>query len=416
MFAASALANQVCRPLSIKASPEEVFARLGHLAHPVFLDTAGHVPKAAGEVYSLLAGEPAMVRCGNLFDDWRGLDEAVRGTRELAGCRAPGPGWFGSVDYEGDYWFGHYPSVLIYHHGTGEWFEAGDEKLGARLRDGESQPLPSVGEWSSSVTRPQFEAMVARAQEYIAAGDIYQVNLSQRFSAPVAAGSLQDLYLKLRRTSPAPMAAYLDTGRRQILSSSPELFLKMNGEEIETRPIKGTRPRFADAAADIRSSHELRTSEKEMAELIMITDLLRNDLGKLAQVGSVRVEALAQLESLAQVHHLVSTVKADLRPEVEHVEALASCSPGGSITGAPKKRAREIIEELEPVPRGLYTGSIGYFSDYGQSQFNIAIRTLVQEEGMLHYHVGAGIVADSRPAAEYEETLHKARGMRLALA
>lgn len=213
------------------------------------------------------------------------------------------------------------------------------------------------------------------------------------------------------------MSAYLDTGTQEILSSSPELFLRLSGNHIETRPIKGTRPRFDDAAADLRSSHELKTSEKEMAELLMITDLLRNDLGRICEYGSVRVEALARLESLAHVHHLVSTISGTLNQNLHHLDALARCSPGGSITGAPKKRAREIISELEPTPRGLYTGSLGYFGLNGESQFNILIRTLIHEKttGLAHYQVGSGIVADSSPKAEYQETLHKAKGLRLTL-
>ncbi|MBK1835467.1 aminodeoxychorismate synthase component I [Roseibacillus ishigakijimensis] len=322
----------------------------------------------------------------------------------------------GTVDYDGRFWFGLYRHLLLYSHLHGDWFEVGGERLSRQFDPAAGEiPVAELGTWRSNFTREQFEAAVARAQDYIAAGDIYQVNLAQQFTAPLRKGRLLSYYEKLRSRSPAPMAAYLDTGEREILSSSPELFLRLSGNRIETRPIKGTRPRFADPARDLRSSHELRTSEKEMAELLMITDLLRNDLGQLSEFGSVRVEALAQLESLAQVHHLVSTVSATLRPNIDHLQALASCSPGGSITGAPKKRACEIIAELEPSPRGLYTGSIGYFGLNGESQFSIAIRTLVGEKGLAHYHVGAGIVADSVPSAEYEETLHKAEGLRLAL-
>ena len=276
---------------------------------------------------------------------------------------------------------------------------------------------PSFGEWQSNFTRSQFEKIVSTAQDYIAAGDIYQVNLAQRFEATVNGESLLPYYEKLRVSSPAPMSAYLDTGLREILSSSPELFLRLSGNRIETRPIKGTRPRYDDPETDLRASHELKTSEKEMAELLMITDLLRNDLGRLCEFGSVRVDALAQLESLAQVHHLVSTVSGTLNKGISHLDALASCSPGGSITGAPKKRAREIIAELEPTPRGLYTGALGYFGLNAESQFNIVIRTLVFEKSkrLAHYHVGSGIVADSTPQAEYQETLDKAKGLRLAL-
>ena len=330
-------------------------------------------------------------------------------------CGLPLGGWFGTVDYDGEFWFGNYRHLLIYAHQNEQWLEVGGDKLSQSRRQSEALPLPEFGEWSANFTREEFEDRVSRAQEYIAAGDIYQVNLAQRFLAEVTGDSLLPYYAKLRAASPSPMAAYLNTGEREILSSSPELFLRLSGTHIQTRPIKGTRPRFQNAEDDLRASHELQTSEKEQAELLMITDLLRNDLGKLCEFGSVQVEALAQLETLAQVHHLVSTVSGTLRSGLTHSAALASCSPGGSITGAPKKRAREIIAELETVPRGLYTGALGYFGHNGESQFSIVIRSLIKEGNLAHYHVGSGVVADSQPRLEYEETLHKARGLRLGL-
>lgn len=223
------------------------------------------------------------------------------------------------------------------------------------------------------------------------------------------------MYDKLRNSSPAPTASYLNLDGREVLSSSPETFLRFSGLEIETRPIKGTRPRFADPELDSRSAFDLQRSEKERAELVMITDLLRNDIGQVCEFGSVQVTDMLQLEKLQHVHHLVSTIRGTLAREHTQLSALAACFPGGSITGAPKKRATEIIAELEPVPRGLYTGAIGFLGFNGESQFNIAIRTLIHENGHLDYHVGAGIVADSDPAAEFEETEHKARGVRLAL-
>ena len=255
--------------------------------------------------------------------------------------------------------------------------------------------------------------MVERAKEYIAAGDIYQVNLSRKFEAPWSGDALQ-FYEALRHYSPAPYAAWLDLGGRQVLSSSPELFLHMSGRAIRTRPIKGTRPRHADATADALSEYELVTSPKEIAELVMITDLERSDLGRVCEYGRVRATELLKLERYEQVFHLVSTVEGRLRGEIDHAAALQSCFPGGSITGAPKKRAREIIAELEPEPRGLYTGAIGYFGFNGESRFNIAIRTVIMENGIAHFHTGAGIVADSVPEKEYEETQHKAAGILMA--
>jgi anthranilate/para-aminobenzoate synthase component I len=200
-------------------------------------------------------------------------------------------------------------------------------------------------------------------------------------------------------------------GDETILSSSPECFLKICGRRISTRPIKGTRPRRQAATEDEQEASELRSSPKEIAELIMITDLERNDLGSVCEFGSVQTPSLLELQRYAQVFHLVSTVEGTLREEVSHVAAVAACFPGGSISGAPKKRALEIIRELETTPRGLFTGAIGYFGYNGESQFNIAIRTLVIRDGRAEFHVGAGITADSVPEKEWEETLHKAAGI-----
>jgi para-aminobenzoate synthetase component 1 len=274
--------------------------------------------------------------------------------------------------------------------------------------------LAPVRETVSNLTRADFIAAVERAQRYIRAGDIYQVNLSQRLTAPVDFSGWE-LFQKLAAVSPAPFAAYFDCGDFQIASSSPEQFLRMSGSHIVTRPIKGTRPRDADATRDAQLAYELQTSAKELAELVMITDLLRNDLGKVCEFGSVQTPDLARLEKFAQVQHLVSTVEGRLRPGVTHFAALASSFPGGSITGAPKFRAMEIIDELEPISRGPYCGGHGYLGFNRESQLSITIRTAVCQDGLAHFNVGAGIVADSNPAAEYEETLAKARGFLAAL-
>ncbi len=267
---------------------------------------------------------------------------------------------------------------------------------------------------ASNFSRADFISAVCRAQKYIRAGDIYQVNLSQRFMAGSGTPGWE-FFHRLSAMSPAPYAAFLDFGGYQIVSSSPEQFLRMSGPQIVTRPIKGTRPRDADATRDAQLAYELQTSPKELAELVMITDLLRNDLGKVCDFGSVRVPELATLEKFAQVHHLVSTVEGRLRKGMTHFAAFASCFPGGSITGAPKFRAMEIIDELEPVSRGPYCGSHGYLGFNRESQLSITIRTAVCAGGKIHYHAGAGIVADSNPEAEYEETLAKARGFLRAL-
>ena len=272
----------------------------------------------------------------------------------------------------------------------------------------------SVADVASNLTRDNFLAAVDCAQRFIHAGDIYQVNLSQRLTAQ-SVFSGWEMFQKLSAVSPAPFSAYLDCGEFQIASSSPEQFFRMSGAHIITRPIKGTRPRDADATRDAQLAYELQTCAKELAELVMITDLLRNDLGKVCEYGSVQVPELAKLEKFAQVQHLVSTVEGRLRNNVTHFAAFASCFPGGSITGAPKFRAMEIIDELEPVSRGPYCGALGYLGFNRESQLNIAIRTAICAAGKIHFNVGAGIVADSNPAAEYAETLAKARGFLTAL-
>jgi para-aminobenzoate synthetase component I len=270
----------------------------------------------------------------------------------------------------------------------------------------------------ANFTRAAYLRAVSRARDYIRAGDIYQVNLAQRFSAPVRGEGL-DLYRQLRDASPAPHAAYLDLrgafGGVEVVSSSPERFLSLDGDLLETRPIKGTRPRGDTPEEDRCLADALRASTKDLAEHVMIVDLERNDLGRVAVPGTVHVPAFAALESFRQVHHLTSTVRARLRPGVSLGQLLAATFPGGSITGAPKVRAMEIIDELEPHVRGVYTGAIGYVSAHGRVDFNIAIRTVTLADDVAHFHAGGAIVHDSDPMAEYAETMHKARGMARAL-
>jgi len=272
----------------------------------------------------------------------------------------------------------------------------------------------SVAKINSNLSREDFISTVERAQKYIRAGDIYQVNLSHRLEAKSELFGWE-FFEKLSAVSPAPFSAFLDCGEFQLASSSPEQFLRMSGSQIITRPIKGTRPRDADPTRDAQLAYELQTSAKELAELVMITDLLRNDLGKVCEYGSVQVPELAKLEKFAQVQHLVSTIEGRLRNDMTHFAAFASCFPGGSITGAPKFRAMEIIDELEPISRGPYCGAIGYLGFNRESQLSIAIRTAICARGKIYFNVGAGIVADSIPEMEYEETLAKARGFFEAL-
>jgi len=267
---------------------------------------------------------------------------------------------------------------------------------------------PQLDGLRSTFTRQAYEGTVRRTLAYIRAGDIYQVNLSQRFQVPCDRDPF-DTYLSLRAQSPAPFAAYLRYPDFAVLSSSPERFLHYQAPDrlIETRPIKGTRPRGLDPESDRALARELLASVKDQAENVMIVDLERNDLGKVADVGSVVVTGLYELETYATVHHLTSTVQARLRADRDVVDLLRSTFPGGSITGAPKIRAMEIIDELEPVTRGVYTGAIGYIAFDGSMDLNIAIRTMIIKDSIASFHVGGGIVADSDPAWEYEETLHK---------
>ena len=410
--------NQQAEILDLQGmTPLDVATHLQHLEGLVFFDSAGHTPNNAGPAISIVAAAPEFLLRGNLHDasDRLHLQHTWQEQRkESVDCGYPHGGLCGWVDYDGSFTFGHYPRMLIYEHEQQQWQDHGD--LASELRTPAPTKPCEVSEFRENMSRENFLSAVDRIREWIAAGDIYQVNLTQQFIADCsAAGSLAGLYQRLRDRSPAPMAAWMQLADREVLSSSPETFLRISGNQVETRPIKGTRPRCADADEDRRSAYELQTSAKEISELVMITDLLRNDLGQVCAFGSVRVDEMLQLETLEQVFHLVSTVRGELRPEFDAIDLLAACFPGGSITGAPKKRACEIIAELETVPRGLYCGAIGYLGYNNECQFNIAIRTLVRENGKLHYHVGAGIVADSHAEMEYEETLHKARGIRMAV-
>ena len=336
---------------------------------------------------------------------------------------------------------GFYDSLIVFDHSVGEvrivstGLESDGSRSAGRARQqaaewhrllrtpvgqppmfprGPSRSAPAGGRLVSTFSRAAYLAAVGRAQSYIRSGDIYQVNLAQRLSAAAPAdpwGFCEQLW----QVSPAPFSIWYDAGDYQIASVSPELFLRFDGRCVVTRPIKGTRRRDPDPALDLRLSEELRSSPKEQAELLMITDLMRNDLGRVCEYGSVTVPELMRLEPFAQVQHLVATVQGRLRSDVAHPQALAACFPGGSVTGAPKLRAMDIIDELEPVGRGPYTGALGYLGFNQQSQLSMVIRSAILCQDRVHFPVGAGIVADSDPAAEYDETLVKARAFLLLL-
>jgi para-aminobenzoate synthetase component I len=301
-------------------------------------------------------------------------------------------------------------------HGDHAAFHAGE--LRERLSD-KAPPLAPVPvlEWASNFSRTDYEAAVGRVIDYIHAGDIFQANLSQRFRAALPAGANPyAMYRRLRAVNAAPFAGFFNTGDCQILSSSPERFIKLTGDKVEARPIKGTRPRGATPAEDAALAENLMTSEKDRAENIMIVDLLRNDISKVCRDHSVMVPELCSLESYARVHHLVSAVTGQLHPGTGAVDLLRACFPGGSITGAPKVRAMEIIAELEPSQRGPYCGAMGFVGYDGTMDSNITIRTMALKGGAAVFQAGGGIVADSDPAGEYHETLAKAEALFAAFA
>jgi len=326
-----------------------------------------------------------------------------------------------------DIYLSFYRTVLAFDHTENRAFivaQSESELVGFKQRVLAAQPL-TADPWAGPKLSPsEIEAhfscdtyvrAIEAIKQYIVQGDVYQVNMTQRLSAPLRLPPFE-LYRRLRRANPAPFAAYLDCGSElRVLSSSPERFLTIRNSLVETRPIKGTRPRGSTAAEDEANAKELLASVKDRAELVMIIDLMRNDLGRVCAYGTVHVPELMALEKYAKVFHLVSTVRGELAPHKDFVDLLKATFPGGSITGAPKIRAMEIIEELEPVRRGVYTGAIGYIGFDGSADLNIAIRTIVNQADRLYLQVGGAVVYDSVPRLEYEETLHKAKAMLLSL-
>jgi para-aminobenzoate synthetase component I len=437
-------------PQLTEFSPADLAARAQSREGMVFFDSARdqepsadrHDGRQTAAPLSILALEPELWLRGNVFEeaDFARLQHVVAElTAEYEGSAPlddglPGAIVAGAIEYDGAYRFGLYRKVLVYRHREKLWYACADETQASEgglpwwhflsqeepASERHSEPNGRELKFRATVEKETFCDSVRRAQEYIRAGDIYQVNLSHRLEAEWNQSNPWELYEALRHYSPAPYAAFVRQPGRCILSSSPELFLKFSGRGVRTRPIKGTRPRRSEVHADERNAFELLTSPKEVSELIMITDLERSDLGQFCEWGSVEVSELLKLERHEQVFHLVSTVEGRLREGMDALSALRGCFPGGSITGAPKKRAREIIAELEGRSRGLYTGALGWFGASGESAFNILIRTVVVEENgegkpaLAHFDVGAGVVADSVPEQEWQETWDKAAGILLA--
>jgi para-aminobenzoate synthetase component 1 len=370
------------------------------------------------------------------------LKEALRSmlvatAAEAHGPLPFGPGWLGLLGYGAraafeevperhpddtgiaDVDLSYYPAVAVYDAGERTWWfvsrrECADtlRTIRACLLHAAAEPLPfAAGPARACISRDAYLEAARRAVEYIHAGDVFQVNYAHEFRAPCRGDPLE-LYLRLREKNPAPYGAYLDLGQgAAVLSTSPELFLRVRGRGVVTRPIKGTRPRGQDPASDARLREELRGSEKDLAELAMIVDLERNDLGRVCAPGTIQVVSDAEIESYATVHHRVAEVRGEIEEGFDRADLLAATFPGGSITGAPKVRAMEIIDELEASRRGPYTGAIGLLSDDGNMDLNLAIRTPVLARGEVRVHVGGGIVAESVPEAEYEETLAKGRAI-----
>ena len=292
------------------------------------------------------------------------------------------------------------------------WIEDTLDREGGPPR--QARVVRGAGSISSGFTRDRYMRAVEVVKDYIVAGDVYQVNLSQRLEVPCPLDPWE-LYLGLRRVNPAPFAAYLQYPEVTVLSASPEMFLRADVGRVQTRPMKGTRPRGRDAAEDRRMISELHESDKDRAENVMIVDLLRNDLGRVCVPGSIEVADLFTIETYPTVFQMVSAVQGRLLPGMDAVDVLKACFPGGSVTGAPKIRAMEIIDELEPTQRSVYCGAIGYLGFSGAMLTSIPIRIVLIKDRTAYVQVGGGIVADSDPQAEYKETLHKARGSLDAL-
>jgi len=474
----------VSRRLDLELDPLEAMRRLSGRANPLFLDSAA-LDARYGR-YTVLACEPTGMLCtrrdGKTRIDFGGsrrtLDEGPL-TALAPGYRpfqvVDGPedapcfvGWGGYFGYEVGRFIerlpattrsdiklpvvrlGFYDAAAVYDHHRGEW-----TLMAADLHHGYPPPYDQIakgrldtltaylstpsadlpeapgpccsGQPRWNMSRAEYLKMVERAIGYIAAGDIFQVNLTQRLYVPIGC-STWTLYERLRQANPAWYAAYMawsedKVGRaaqtggptQAVLSSSPELFLELRDRKVITRPIKGTRPRGSDEVTDQAMRQELIDSEKDQAELNMIIDLERNDLGRVCEYGTVRVTEPRRLEAHPTVWHSVGTVEGVLHERYDAIDLLRATLPGGSITGAPKVRAMEIIDELEPTERSVYCGSIGMLGLDGSMVLNIAIRTMIVDQGRAHVQVGGGIVADSDPQAEYDETLDKARGMLQAL-
>lgn len=430
--------------------PLDELAAVAHLPHVAFLDGAAH-PQGLGR-WSYLAHSPSEVIEASA-EEWPEVRERLRATRTEGGGQRVEDlppfrgGWVGWFSYElgrafdrqpvaaratqriPDISLARYDSLLAWDHVTGRCWEIGEQRTANReprdrstVSDRRSpfavrpQAVDAHrAQLSSSLSPDAYRAAVARIIDYVRAGDLFQANLTQQFVAPFAGDPLA-LYRALRRRAPGSHAAWLRHRDVHILSMSPERFLSCDAatRRVETRPVKGTRPRDADPERDAALAAELAASAKDRAENVMIVDLLRNDLSRVAEPGSVAVPVLCGLEHHA-VHHLVSVVEATLAPACDALDLIEATFPGGSIAGAPKLRATEVIAELEPVQRGVYCGAIGWLGDDGSLELSIAIRTVVLADSVVTVGAGGGVTALSDPEAEYQESLDKAAALLAAI-
>lgn len=413
-------------PVPVFLSPHQLFERIRRRHANSFLLESRAGPKKMAR-FSILGFRPT-----EFFRDRRGADPAAVAREVLGQNRVPGAAGFvgglvGAIAYDAvrhfelpsqppnppHYLLGLYKDAVVYNHLTGSVaYVTLDEDRSADVLDAADGPDPhreplEIGSVTSSKSREEFVAMVRDVQRRIRDGETYQTVLSRRLEAPYR-GDLDAIYEQLRVRNPSPYMYYLDFGPDAIVGSSPEMLVRVEGRSVETFPIAGTRPKGADAAQDRRLVSELRKDPKENAEHLMLVDLARNDVGRVCDYGSVEVPEFMTVESYSSVHHLVSRVVGRLRKDRTPLDAFRSVFPAGTVTGAPKIRAMEIIRELEGAPRGFYAGSVGYFGLNGNLETAITIRTLHAREGRLSVQAGAGIVQDSDPDREFEETQHKA--------
>ncbi len=440
--------------LETRLSPQEAFARIKNRYDYAFLLESAKGPKRLAE-YSFIGFDPSKIvtiKDGSLTLLDTGSGESVKKRtsdpfeelRRLTGHHATAErlrfvgGAVGYVSYDAvRYWerlprvarddlgmpdleFGIYDDGIVFDHAIGQvaYHTLGEDRIATVetiLKEesvvGTLKASPPV----SSTKQERFEAMVERAKEYITAGDIFQVVLSKRFEFDVS-GDLGSFYRSLSRINPSPYMYFLKLGERQVVGSSPEMLARVENRVVETFPIAGTRPTVTDPKKNAKLKKELLADPKEMAEHVMLVDLARNDVGKVAKYGSVRLPELITVQQFSHVQHIVSHVVGDLRPEHDSYDAFRAIFPAGTVSGAPKPRAMEIIEELEALRRGPYAGAVGYFSFNGNADFAITIRTLVANGRMGSIQAGAGIVADSSPEKEWFESEAKAAALIRALA